>query len=160
MSCTLNIHPRKWRAILAVFLCCAGATAAQAAPPHARTDGSAPAAAAIKNRIVVQVNEDGARKWNDILVNVHNIQVEMGVKNIAIAVVAIGPGLGMLKADSLAANGVQEAIASGVEFVACGNSMRAQKLVKDDLVDGVTVSVAGYVEIMQRQQQGWAYIRP
>ncbi len=134
--------------------------AAQVATPQARTGGGGAVASAVKNRIVVQVNEDGARKWNDVLVNIHNIQVEMGANNIALVVVAIGPGLGMLKADSLAANGVQEALATGVEFVACGNSMRAQKLTKDDLVDGVTVSIAGYVEILQRQQQGWVYLRP
>ncbi len=145
---------------LIAALCIGGLTAAQAATPQAGKDGTTLTATTTKNRIVVQVNEDGARKWNDILVNIHNIQVEMGPKNIAIAVVAIGPGLGMLKADSLAANGVQEALATGVEFVACGNSMRAQKLIKDDLVDGVTLSIAGYVEIMQRQQQGWAYLRP
>ncbi len=150
----------KTLAVLVTTLCCSWLTAAQAAAPQAKTDSAAPTAAALKNRIVVQVNEDGVRKWNDILVNIHNIQREMGEKNIAIAVVAIGPGLGMLKADSLAANGVQEALATGVEFVACGNSMRAQKLTKDDLVDGVTTSIAGYVEIMQRQQRGWAYLRP
>ncbi len=160
MSCVLNFDSRKFLAILMVFICCGGSMAAQAATPQARTGGGGSLASAVKNRIVVQVNEDGARKWNDILVNIHNIQVEMGVKNIALAVVAIGPGLGMLKADSLAANGVQEALATGVEFVACGNSMRAQKLTKDDLVDGVTVSIAGYVEILQRQQQGWVYLRP
>ncbi len=160
MSCVLNFDSRKFLAILMAFICCGGSMAAQAATPQARTGGGGSLASAVKNRIVVQVNEDGARKWNDILVNIHNIQVEMGVKNIALAVVAIGPGLGMLKADSLAANGVQEALATGVEFVACGNSMRAQKLTKDDLVDGVTVSIAGYVEILQRQQQGWVYLRP
>ena len=145
--------------ILAALICFGGLSA-HAAAPKAGADASVSGGSSVKNRIVVQVNEDGARKWNDILVNIHNIQVEMGAKNIAIAVVAIGPGLGMLKADSLAANGVQEALATGVEFVACGNSMRAQKLTKEDFVDGVTVSIAGYVEIMQRQQQGWAYLRP
>lgn len=79
---------------------------------------------------------------------------------MAIAVVAIGPGLGMLTAESLAANGVQDALAAGVEFVACGNSMKAQKLTQDDLLEGVKISVAGYVELMKRQQQGWAYLRP
>jgi hypothetical protein len=117
-------------------------------------------APATKNRIVIQVNEDSVRKWTDVLVNIHNIQAELGPKNVAIAVVAIGPGLGMLNAESLAANGVQDALAAGVEFVACGNSMKAQKIVKEDLIDGVTVSVAGYVELMKRQQQGWAYLRP
>lgn len=66
----------------------------------------------------------------------------------------------MLHAESLAANGVQDALAAGVEFVACGNSMKAQKLAKEDLIDGVKVSIAGYVELMKRQQQGWAYLRP
>ena len=122
--------------------------------------GAGRTAPATKNRIVIQINEDGVRKWNDVLINIHNIQVELGPKNVAVAVVAIGPGLGMLTAESLAANGVQDALAAGVEFVACGNSMKAQKLAKEDLIEGVKVSVAGYVELMQRQQAGWAYLRP
>lgn len=117
-------------------------------------------APATKNRIVIQVNEDNVKKWNEVLVNIHNIQNELGPKNVAIAVVAIGPGLGMLTAESLAANGVQDALTAGVEFVACGNSMKAQKLAKEDLVEGVKISVAGYVELMRRQQAGWAYLRP
>ncbi len=161
-------HHTKRLTLLIWSLCCGGwVVAAQAATLHAVTPQAATAhvgknlaPAASKNRIVIQVNEDGARKWNDVLVNIHNIQLEIGEKNIAIAVVAIGPALGMLKADSLAANGVQEALATGVEFVACGNSMRAQKLIKDDLVEGVKTSIAGYVELMHRQQQGWAYLRP
>lgn len=122
--------------------------------------GAGRTAFAVKNRIVIQINEDSVRKWNDVLINIHNIQVELGPKNVAIAVVAIGPGLGMLTAESLAANGVQDALAAGVEFVACGNSMKAQKVAKEDLIDGVTISVAGYVELMKRQQQGWTYLRP
>ena len=122
--------------------------------------GAGKTAQAIKNRIAIQVNEENVKKWNEVLVNIHNIQAELGQKNVAIAVVAIGPGLGMLNAESLAANGVQDALAAGVEFVACGNSMKAQKLAKEDLIDGVKVSVAGYVELMKRQQAGWAYLRP
>lgn len=112
------------------------------------------------NRIVIQINEDDGRKWMAVLANLRNIQAELGVQNVAIAVVAIGPGLGMLTADSIAANDVQDALTTGVEFVACGNSMQAQHLEKDDLVAGVTVAKAGYVEIMRRQQQGWTYLRP
>lgn len=117
-------------------------------------------AAAVKNRIVIQINEQDVKKWNAVLANIRNIQAELGPKNVAIAVVAIGDGLGMLTAESLAANGVQDALAAGVAFVACGNSMKAQHIAKDDLVDGVSVSIAGYVELMKRQQQGWAYLRP
>jgi intracellular sulfur oxidation DsrE/DsrF family protein len=74
--------------------------------------------------------------------------------------VVIGPALGMLKAEALTANKVQDAMAAGVRFVACGNSMTAQKLEKDDMIDGIAYARAGYVEIMRLQQQGWTYIRP
>lgn len=113
-----------------------------------------------KNRIVIQVNEDDTKKWIAVLANIRNIQAELGNRNVNIAVVAIGYGLGMLTAESLAANDVQDALATGVEFVACGNSMQAQKVAKEDLVDGVKIAKAGYVELMKRQQQGWSYLRP
>jgi len=128
--------------------------------PKVSAGKTALAAHAIKNRIVIQVNEQDVKKWNGILANIRNIQAELGPKNVAVAVVAIGDGLGMLTAESLAANGVEDALAAGVEFVACGNSMKAQHIVKDDLVAGVSVSIAGYVELMKRQQQSWAYLRP
>jgi len=115
---------------------------------------------ATQNRIVIQINEDDSKKWNAVLANIRNIQAELGARNVAIALVAIGPGLGMLTADSLAANGVLDALATGIEFLACGNSMKAQHVAKDDLVEGVGVATAGYVELMKRQQQGWSYLRP
>ena len=118
------------------------------------------AGATAGNRIAIQINEDDGKKWMAVLANIRNIQAELGKGKVAIAVVAIGSGLGMLAADSVAANEVQDAIATGVEFVACGNSMKAQHVDKADLTDGVRVANAGYVELMKRQQQGWIYLRP
>ena len=115
-------------------------------------------ATARRNRIVFQVNEDGSRNWNAVLANIDNVRAELG--QVDIAVVAIGSGLGMLKADSLTANGVLDAMAAGVRFVACGNTMKAQHLTRDDMIDGIDYARAGYVEVMRLQQQGWAYVRP
>jgi len=112
------------------------------------------------NRIVLQVSDEGEKKWNAVLGNVRNIQTEVGKDKIAIEVVAYGAGLDMLTADSLVANRVEEAMAEGVRFVACGNTMKRRQLGKDDLVAGVEVAQAGIVRLMQRQQQGWAYVRP
>jgi hypothetical protein len=133
---------------MALAACCGAAIAA------------GPAGKPPKNRLVFQVTEDDGRKWLAILVNIRNIQAELGPGNVAVALVAIGPGLGMLKADSVVANELQDALKAGVEFVACGNSMQAQHVDREDLVDGVAVTKAGYVEIMKRQQQGWTYLRP
>jgi len=123
-----------------------------------RAADAAGAAAATKNRIVFQVNEDDSKKWNTVLSNVSNVQEELG--KVEVTVVAIGPGLGMIKADALTANRVQDAMAAGVRFVACGNSMQAMHLTRDDMIDKIDYARAGYVEIMRLQQQGWVYIRP
>lgn len=131
---------------------------ASAAGRAADTGAAAESSAAAGNRVVFQVNEDDSRKWNTLLGNINNVQEELG--RVEVTVVAIGPGLGMIKADALTANRVQDAMSAGVRFVACGNSMQAQHLTKDDMIDGIAYAKAGYVEVMRLQQQGWAYIRP
>ena len=164
----LGKHTSRIAGLLLAGMLVAALPSAYASPPAEKvgvTEGNprgtgGTAAAKVKNRMVIQINEDDAKKWNAVLGNIHNIQVELGERNVAIAVVAIGPGLGMLLADSLAANRVQEAMAAGVEFLACGNSVKAQNIALDDLTTGTKVTTSGYVELMRRQQQGWTYLRP
>ena len=136
---------------LALGLTGVGGTAGAADPGNAAVT-RAPA------RIVFQVNDEDSRKWHTVLANINNVQEELG--NVEVAVVVIGPALGMLKADALTANKVQDAMAAGVRFVACGNSMTALKLDKDDMIEKIDYARAGYVEIMRLQQQGWTYLRP
>jgi len=99
-------------------------------------------------------------KWNLALNNARNIQADLGAANVDIEIVAYGPGIGMLKLDSPVANRVDEANAAGVKVMACENTMKGQKLARSDMLGSVGYVNAGVVEIMQRQQQGWAYIRP
>jgi intracellular sulfur oxidation DsrE/DsrF family protein len=147
-----DMNPRRF-AILALMAVLMPASAAVRA-----ADVAAVRPATAQHRVVFQVNEDDSRKWNTVLTNINNVQEELG--RVEVAVVVIGPALGMLKADALTANKVQDAMSAGVRFVACGNSMTAQKLVKDDMLDGIAYAKAGYVEIMRLQRAGYAYIRP
>lgn len=119
-----------------------------------------PAAGLPADRMVFQMSEGEGGKWVTLLRNLRNIQAALGRDKVALAVVAIGPGLGMLKADSVVASEVGDAQMTGVDFVACENSMHAQHLAREDLVEGLSFAAAGYVELMRRQQQGWAYLRP
>ena len=116
--------------------------------------------ASTRGRVVMQVSDNDPAKWNLALNNAKNIQTDLGAANVDIEVVAYGPGIGMLKADSVVGNRVDEALAAGVKVLACENTMRNQKLVKDDMLGKVGYVASGVVEIMQKQQQGWAYIRP
>lgn len=111
-------------------------------------------------RIVVQVSDADPHKWNLALNNAENIQHALGARHTVIEVVAYGPGIGMLKKDSPVASRVTDASLGGIQFKACQNTMRAMHLAKADMVEEAGYVPSGVVEIIQRQQQGYTYIRP
>lgn len=120
----------------------------------------AQAAGGTKNGVVLQVSDNDPAKWNLTLNNAKNLQGMLGKNNVKIEIVAYGPGLNMLKADSEVAGRLADAKKNGVELAACGNTMKAMHLTKMDLDPNATVVPAGIVEIMHKEQQGWTYVRP
>ena len=113
-----------------------------------------------RNRVVIQVSDADPGKWNLALNNARNLQADLGAANVDVEVVAYGPGIGMLKIDSPVGGRVDEATTAGVKVVACEITMKGQKLTRTDMLNGIGYVPAGVVELMSRQQQGWAYIRP
>ena len=111
-------------------------------------------------RVVIQVSDADQGKWNLALNNAKNIQTDLGASNVDVEIVAYGPGIGMLKMDSSVGGRVDEATSAGVKVIACENTMKGQKLNRADMLNGIGYVQAGVVELMSRQQQGWAYIRP
>jgi len=113
-----------------------------------------------KHRVVIQVSENDPANWNLALNNAQNLQQALGKENVQVEIVAYGPGLNMLKANSKVAGRVNGAIDQNVDIVACGNTMKKMKVTKDDLIGGTRVVEGGVIEISERQQQGWTYIKP
>jgi intracellular sulfur oxidation DsrE/DsrF family protein len=116
--------------------------------------------AADKSKMVIQVSTNDPATWNLALNNASNIQKDVGKDNVDLEIVAYGPGINMLKAESEVANRINDAVESGVQVSACQNTMRKAKLSKEDMNTKVGYVPSGVVEIMQRQQQGYAYLRP
>ena len=117
-------------------------------------------AATQRARVVIQVSDSDQGKWNLALNNAKNIQTDLGAPNVDIEIVTYGPGIDMLKLDSPVGGRIGEATTAGVKGIACENTMRGQKLTRPDMLNGISYVPAGVVELMSRQQQGWAYIRP
>ena len=115
--------------------------------------------AMVQPKVVIQVSDSSPDTWNLALNNVKNFQAATKGEAL-VEVVAYGPGIGMLTADSEVAGRVSEAVAAGTKIVACGNTMKAKKLTKADMNPSVGIVPGGVVEIMDRQMDGYAYIRP
>ena len=113
-----------------------------------------------KEKVVFQVSESDPKKWNLALNNIKNVQEALGRDKAEIELVVYGPGIDMLKLESTAGNRVNDAVADGVKVVACENTMDAQKLTKGDMLKSIGYVPAGVLELIRKQQLGYAYIRP
>ena len=128
---------------------------------------AAPAPAA-QHKVAIQVNQNDKAVMDLALNNVRNIAEYYKEKGetVAIEVVAYGPGLHMLRADT---SPVKDRIApmalenSSVTFIACGNTQANQSKAEGKpvtLISEAKVVPSGVVRLMELQKQGYAYIRP
>jgi intracellular sulfur oxidation DsrE/DsrF family protein len=134
------------------------AAAAAFLPATAAAQSASKAAA--HYRVVLQVSDADPAKWNLALNNARNVQEDLGKANVDVEIVAYGPGLGMLKADSKVADRLAQAMDNNIGLMACENTMRNTKVTKQDMYSGIHYVDAGVVHIMKREREGWAYIRP
>ena len=115
------------------------------------------------HKLVIQVSSSDKITQTIALNNAVNMQKALGQDNIAIEVVAYGPGLSLLTNKSSQAQRVASLAMQDITFSACGNTMK--KVAKKTgsmpvVIDGVQVVSAGVMRIMELQEQGYAYIRP
>ncbi len=113
--------------------------------------------------VVIQVSEDDPARWNLVLNNAQNLLDFMGASKTQIVVVAYGPGLKMLLADSPVAGRIQSLDQEGVEFDACHNTMMAMAKASGHMpviVAPAVIVPAGVVRILQLESHGFSYLKP
>lgn len=135
-------------------LVAAGAGLVAALPALAQTSAPGP-----KNRALFQVTDNDPARWNMILNNMQNLREGVAGEPVEIELVAYGPGVSMLKADSSVRERIAAAVRSGVKVNACQHTMAGMRLTPADMLGEIGYVPSGVVEVMRKQQQGWSYIR-
>ena len=114
-----------------------------------------------REHVVIQVTDNDPAKWNLALNVAENLQEAYGKDKVDVEIVAYGPGLNMLKAESKVMGRLNKAQDRSVTLVACANTMRKMKVTKEGLQPGSVVAPdGGVVWIFKRQSEGWDTIRP
>ena len=144
---------------LAAALLAAGVALAPAVA-YAQSTPQQAAKKSERTRLVLQVSEDNPVHWNLALNNAKNVQQALGKDKVQVEIVAYGPGLNMLKSESKVAGRLNAALDNNVGLIACGVTMGKMKLTAADLAGGIKVVPAGLLHIMERQSEGWHYVRP
>jgi intracellular sulfur oxidation DsrE/DsrF family protein len=77
-----------------------------------------------RQRVVFQVSDNDPAKWNLALNNARNVQADLGKDNVDVEIVAYGPGLNMLNADSKVAPRLAQALEGSIGLMPSENTMR------------------------------------
>lgn len=115
-----------------------------------------------RHRVVMHLNSGDENVQRGALNNIRHLYQEIGRERLQLELVAHGAGLGLLtkKTSTFGAELAQLKAEFGVQYTACSNTMKAMKVMRDDLLDEVGDTVPAMVRLMERQEQGWAYIKP
>jgi uncharacterized protein len=133
----------------------------------ANTKVSRPAKA---HRLLIQVDQNDPAVMNLALNNATNVIEYYRAKgeDVNVDVVAYGPGLHMLRADT---SPVQDriktlkdlAFPSKIQFSACNNTKEGMEKKEGHPVNVLSEAVivpSGVVRLMELQEKGWSYVRP
>ena len=114
------------------------------------------------HRVVMHLNSGDEKVQRGALNNIRHLYQALGRDRLQLELVVHGAGLGLLvrRTTTLGAEVAQLKADYGVSVTACSNTMKAMKLVRDDLIQEVGDTVPAMVRLMERQEQGWAYIKP
>jgi uncharacterized protein len=131
---------------------------------------ASPAAAKTTHHIAIQIDQNDPQVMNMALNNASNVIEYYHARNqeVDIDVVAYGPGLHMLRADT---SPVQDRIKhfkdmvfpGKIQFSACNNTRQGMEKAEGHaiaLLPDATVVPSGVVHLMELQEQGWSYVRP
>ena len=130
----------------------------------------AASANAKEHKISIQVDQNDPEVMNLVLNNATNILEYYQGKgeDVQIEVVAYGPGLHMLRADTSPVKDrikrlVDGSFPSRIKFSACDNTKRGMEKREGhavEIIPQASIVPAGVVRLMELQEEGWSYIRP
>ncbi|HEB76009.1 MAG TPA: hypothetical protein ENJ04_06635 [Nitrospirae bacterium] len=114
-------------------------------------------------RVVFHVNE--TPRWDVALANITNLLRDVGDDGAEVVVLSNGPAVEAY-GDAEKVKVMEELAARGVRFLACRNSIRnlcasgTLCIDENNLPGFLGVVPAGVTELIRRQAEGFAYIKP
>lgn len=95
------------------------------------------------------------------LQNIANLILAFGKTQITVELLVNGEAvMAFLESEQSTRPLMLELRQRGVIFALCAHSLHHANLKKEDLVDFVTIVPSGVAELVDKQVQGWAYIKP
>ncbi|THD66951.1 MAG: hypothetical protein E7813_12345 [Bradyrhizobium sp.] len=122
------------------------------------------------HRVTIQIDQNDPQIMNLVLNNATNVIEYYRAKNedVDLDVVAYGPGLHMLRADTSPVKDrikrlKDMAFPGKIQFSACNHTKQGMEKTEGHAISVLpeaTIVPSGVVHLMELQEQGWSYVKP
>jgi intracellular sulfur oxidation DsrE/DsrF family protein len=111
-------------------------------------------------KVVFHIDENS--KWGLLLKNVHNLAQSVELSGNKIEVLANSEAVKFYIETTENSEKVlmKELAFSGIRFTACNNALNSMGIQPKQLMQFVEVVPVGVLELIERQAEGYAYIKP
>ena len=112
-----------------------------------------------KHKIVFQfTNAADTLQQKAIINQLNNLTTHWPKAKYEVVIHSMGLPL-VMSAKSKQIQAIKALRAKGVRFLVCENTWKSQKVTKDQLLSEVEYVPVGIAEIVEKQEQGWTYIK-
>lgn len=112
-------------------------------------------------QVIYHIDENN--KWNLLLKNVSNLLNATDSEKINIEVLANSEAVKYYDISqdlNTDIETMESLYKKGVKFVACNNALTSYEIKKEDIVEFVDIVPTGVLELIKKQSEGYAYIKP
>lgn len=102
-------------------------------------------------------------KWKLLLANVNNMLIDLKDQSVNIEVLANSEAVKFFIQKELNENdysNIQDLMNKNVLFCLCNNSLLSNKIELNALIPNISIVSSGVSELMLKQHEGYAYIKP
>jgi intracellular sulfur oxidation DsrE/DsrF family protein len=113
----------------------------------------------VKHKVVLQLSSNDTMVYKGLFNNLFHLKEGYG-ETLNIEVIMHGPGIELMQVSkSKYQSQVAKWTKENVKFIVCENTMKNKKVGKEDIFSTATFAPMGLGYIIERQEQGWSYIK-
>lgn len=113
----------------------------------------------VSHRVVFQMTSSSVEEQKGLINNVNNL-LNLWKGDVVIHVVIHGPGISLVQSEKTTLQSeLYLLVEKGVVFQVCENTLKQKGIAKEAIIDKMEYVPSGIAEIIQKQEQGWSYIK-
>lgn len=114
-----------------------------------------------QHKVIFHISEEQIEKVTFALNNILNLLNDLGGENVDVELLVNGPAVkAFTSEEGEISELLRQVLEQDVDLALCNNALKLFDLSPNDMLSEAKVVPSGVGELVRKQNEGWAYIRP